>query len=137
MFRIKIINWIWKYLELDKLHQSLLNRGRQIDGMQRMINSQQCEIDELRKELKKYQSVSMDLGFTPDSQNTIILTGHLNGREYVETFQVSYDEFRHLVERMKEMKKHYRFQAIDAPPQFRAILEHEGLVENKRRRNQF
>ena len=77
-------------------------------------------IAEIDKAVNAMTKVDVDVGVRGPS--TVILTGFYRGKPFIDFQDVGADEFRELVERMREERRRGRLRTIDAPPYFGRAL---------------
>lgn len=79
---------------------------------------------ELENELRKRTTIGCDIGFR-EHQSYAVMIGHLNGKDYVQSFALYGDSFQGIVRQLKEMGRYGEVCRVDSPPQFRSIIERE------------
>ena len=111
--------------ELSKLDKSILNRLEQVnnkvDHLAPRLEQARSDIAVLTRLLNEYLRVDADIGHR--GANTIVLTGVLRGKGYVQFYDVSSDEFINIVERMRDMHKCNLIRNLDAPHNFSGNFE--------------
>jgi hypothetical protein len=113
--------WLKKKLE-DLLDLDMMNKyyTKLINDSRIKVNNIEYRCAELESQLRKYQQVSADVNLKED--NLVILTGKLNGRNYVEIYSFKNHDFIEIANHLKELKKHHRIVSLDAPINFRDMV---------------
>lgn len=86
------------------------------------LNRAEQEVGSAMKVFNKYLRADVDVD-AYRGDNTIVLTGMLRGKGYVQFYDLSGSEFTELVERMRDMRKCSMLRTIDAPPHFRGTFD--------------
>jgi hypothetical protein len=114
----------------QKLRQAIYNYLRKFLGIDQEFYSthmelkrQQREIAELRRIIRDRTDVSADIHFRNASY--IIAVGTFRGRDYVQVFRMGDGDFKFVVEQLRGMNRHAKIRFIDAPPEFRAVIDRE------------
>ena len=81
-----------------------------------MKKAKDCE-----KFIREGTDVSADIGVR--GPGTIIATGRYKGRDYVQVFDMRDEDLRYVVDMLKEMKRHHRVRAVDAPASMRSFID--------------
>jgi hypothetical protein len=76
----------------------------------------------LAKTLKDRTDVGVDMGC--DDRNYAIVVGRYKDVDYIQTFELRRREFTDAVDLLREMKKYGNVRTVDAPPMFRAVVNH-------------
>jgi hypothetical protein len=96
---------------------------------QREILHQISRMDTLEKLVRDRTDISVDIGFKDASY--VVVTGRYRNRDYVETFQLGNKELSVLIEELKRMERYGTISHMDAPPQFRAVIDRELKTESE------
>ena len=81
------------------------------------------ELAQTNKVIRDRTDIHADIHYK--SENQIVVIGRYRGRDYVQTYSVNGDDFRALVEQLRDMQKYGHIGRIDAPPQMRAVFDNE------------
>ena len=81
-----------------------------------------ARIASLEKVLAERTTIGVDVSFHND--NHIIVVGRYRNRDYVQTFSVRTEDMRGFIEHLKEMERYGSVKYVDAPPSFKAVIEH-------------
>lgn len=80
-------------------------------------------IEKAERIIKDRTDIHADVHYK--SGNQIVVIGRYKNRNYIQTFNVSGDDFSGLVDRLKDMERYGHIGRIDAPPQMNAVIENE------------
>ena len=96
----------------------------------RAVMSYEADMATLRARVEKAENVirertdiHMDIHYKSDNQ--IIVAGKYSGRDYVQIYNISEDDFSHLIPILKDMELYGHMRRVDAPPGFKAVVDHE------------
>ena len=120
----KLILWIKSKLGISNLEQQVKILKSQVLNLTSIKNSLLNTIDELQKELRKYQTVDIDVSYRGMS-STIIVTGRLNGRDFVNVYDINHKDFSGLVNHIKDYAKYYEIRNVDGPIGFTSTLKRD------------
>ena len=81
------------------------------------------ELASTNKILRDRTDIHADIHYKSDNQ--IIVIGRYRNRDYVQTYRVSGDDFRALVEQLRDMQRYGHIGRIDSPPQMTAVFDNE------------
>lgn len=85
----------------------------EIIRLETSISYKAKDIDNTLQQLHRMTVVDADVGVR--GNNTIIMTGVLHGKAFVNFYDLGDGEFREMVEQLRYMKKHHFIRNIDAP----------------------
>lgn len=80
------------------------------------------------KVIRDRTDISVDVHQHKDNQ--VIVTGKYRNTDYVQVFHITNNEFKHLIEILKNMKKYGRVSTIDAAYPMKKVIQHELKFED-------
>lgn len=101
-----IKNWLLKLLGVDKLQAEL-------KSLKAQLSEHKTYVEQTVHHFTEHTRVDVDIGFR--GNNTVVLTGVLKGKGFVEFYDIDNREFENLVERMKYLRKGHLIRHIDEP----------------------
>ena len=75
--------------------------------------------------IKDRTNIHADVHARLNHPTQIIAIGRYNGRDYIQIFSIHDDDFKGLIHRLKEMELYGNLQRVDAPIEFRGIIDQE------------
>ena len=81
------------------------------------------ELASTNEVLRDRTDIHADIHYKSDNQ--IVVIGRYRNRDYVQTYRVSGDDFRALVEQLRGMQKYGHIGRIDSPPQMKSVFDNE------------
>lgn len=112
-----MIKYIKKWLGVDDLSEQISRLADENNRLKRNINTQSDRITKRISELDDLTAIDVDVGVRGPC--TVILSGVYRGKGYVSFYELSHDEFRHMVEDYRERRKHGVLRNIDSIPSYR------------------
>jgi hypothetical protein len=109
-------NWILKLLGIDKLLLEAERLSLEVKRLRGEVADHKYYVEDKVNHYTEYTRVDTDIGMR--GKNTVVLTGMLKGRGFVQFYDVDNQEFAHLVERMKYLKKEHLVRNVDSPMGF-------------------
>lgn len=70
-------------------------------------------------------TVHFDISPTRHDPNVVIVVGRYQDKDFVQVYSFSIDEFRGLVDNMREAARHGAIGRVDAPPTLRAVIDRD------------
>lgn len=113
-----MIKFIKKILGIKKIEDDLKSTNT-------MLSYHRSKLNQELSKLKEFSRIDADVGIR--GNNTIILTGVLNGKAYVKFYDLGDGEFIKLVEQLRWMKDSHLIRNIDAPAPFIGAFELEDI----------
>jgi len=111
-----IKNWILKLLGIDKLLLESERLSSEVNKLREEVADHKYYVEQKVHHFTEYTRVDTDIGVR--GKNTVILTGMLKGRGFVQFYDVDNQEFQDLVDRMKYLKKEHLVRNVDSPMGF-------------------
>lgn len=97
---------------------------RGIEGQHDNLHRRMVTVEEGHHWVKQLTTIGVDIGFHPGGDNNwAIMVGKYKGRDYVQTFAMNGEDFRHVLDQLKALSKHGMVRMVDAPPGFKAVIE--------------
>lgn len=101
-----IKNWVLKLLGVDKLKAEL-------KSLRAQVAEHKTYVEQKVNHFTEHTRVDVDIGVR--GNNTVVLTGVLKGKGFVEFYDIGNREFENLVERMKYLQKEHLIRNVDKP----------------------
>ncbi|QJA43021.1 hypothetical protein [Phaeobacter phage MD18] len=99
-------NKLRKWLGID-------NSELELALIRRELAVLESRIDQRMKELDRLTKMDADISFRGDCM--VVLSGVYRGKGYVQFYEVPAEEFRHIVERYRGMRRSNIIRHMDAP----------------------
>jgi hypothetical protein len=109
-----MISWI------KKLYQIVKNYD--IDKNKLLTRIAQAE-KIIKDRTNIHTNIHTDVHYKSDNQ--IIVIGRYKNRDYIQTFNVSSEDFPTLIKQLHQMERYGHVTRIDAPPMMRAVVERD------------
>lgn len=109
----KKLNYIVKHYDEDKI--VMLDRIRSAD----------LRIRDGVQIIKDRTTINADISPSMRDPSQIITIGRYNGRDYVQVFSIHDDDFRGLIQHLREMERYGTVSKIDAPYGFEYVIEQD------------
>jgi 23S rRNA A2030 N6-methylase RlmJ len=113
----KVISWFKELFLIVKTFKT------QLENFERRTHMLHSDIEECRKIIKDRTDLHADIHYK--SSSCIIAVGRYRNRDYVQVFNLRDEDFKGMIERFREMERYGHMARIDAPPQMKAVFEHE------------
>jgi len=131
-----MIKWFKKLFYIvkhfDDIHhtQSMINA--QVDGalieQHSLIKYFGNEVEAGVRTIKDRTELHVDVSpMNHGDPHQIILIGKYHNRDYIQTYSVAPEDFRHLIDVCKDMQRYARRGRIDAIPEMKAIINEESM----------
>ncbi len=111
-----IRKWLGITAMMQVINDLVVENGqlkRQLEDTRGYITSMSGAIDSKMAKLDSLATMDLDGGYR--GPNTIVLTGVFRGRGYVQFYDVSRDEFHHLVQDFRSRERHAMLRVQDLP----------------------
>lgn len=113
-----LIAWVKKLLTVVREHEA------DVETLTELINARANDlyrrVEQAEKLIRDRTTVDVDVGFSGGC--TVIVTGRYRDADYVNVHTIRPEDFRALVELLREMERFANLRHIDAAPEFRATL---------------
>ena len=83
------------------------------------------EVLQAQKFIKHATTINADVSLSHRDDSQIIVIGRYRSRDYIQTYTVSGDNFKGLIEQLKEMQKYGVVRRVDAIPAMREVIDRE------------
>jgi len=90
-------------------------------ALRKRLESESRRISARIAELDKLTAIDVDIGMRGSC--TVILSGVYRGKGYVQFYEMSFDEFRDLVEHFREQRRNHLIRVIDEPYSMRGSFD--------------
>jgi len=108
--------------KLDKLEEDIVTLKRDLCIAETNYSNSVTTNERVLDELNRLTAVDVDTACRR-SNSTVILTGVLRGKGYVQFYDMADQEFAHLAGQLREMGKHQWIRNIDSPINFKGAFD--------------
>lgn len=112
---LRVIVYSWR--------SNVMQTQGKIDRMHAEIENLKLQQKALRDLMRANTALGIDISPSARDASWVITVGRYKGRDYVQTFVMRDREFTELVTICKDMERHALLQRVDAPPEFRYVIE--------------
>lgn len=87
------------------------------------ILNTRAQIAEIRNIMIERTNIAVDLRFR--GANHVIVIGRYKNADYIQTYTMDTPEIGTLIDQLRHMERYGSVRRIDAPPNFRAVIERD------------
>ena len=127
---MKIVKWWKKLREIVACHKMIMKIVGSYDNDHRFFINRIVSAENM---IKDRTDVSADVHLTNHNPNQIIVVGRYRRSDYVKVFTLADNELGTLVDQLREMQRYGVVTKIDAPYEFRAVVEKDLNYFNRER----
>jgi len=121
MKKIKnLINWCKKLIYIVN------NYDLEIKNLSNRIDCAESNVNKGINMIKKRTKIHADVSYFEGSPTQIITIGRYRNRDYIQVFSLHNDnDFKMLIEKLREMERYGDLERIDCPIGLEAVLDRE------------
>jgi hypothetical protein len=119
---MRITNWFKRVLGITDIQQRLIDAEQELRQlelakihMQRRIDVMKNEQNTVLDQIKRMTTIDVAAG---REQNTVVLTGVLDGKSFVHIYDTDASSMRSLINHVKQLKTYGKVRHFDAPLNF-------------------
>ena len=112
-----MLNWLKNKLGFAELESEVKRLKTQVSHLRTMVSHLKTTVNE---------QTTLHLDWCPNGRSTVIVIGRYQNRDYIQTYEVTTENFNHIVDLLRRERKAGRqIGYIDAPPVMRAVIDRD------------
>lgn len=112
-------------ITIKHIKSSVRNAIHIIQNYRADIERISSRINSAEKLIRERTDIHTSIGIR--TGNFVIVCGRYKNNDYIQTFEVRPDEFKYLIDKLKEQRRYGITRTLDAPPEIRQAFKRDIL----------